>query len=132
MVLTGIKGIKVNKDSEVKKLEKQQRQVCIARNKERDRVWAENRQLHRIPLAVAQEGIENRRSRQEPLVVAHEVSENTQDVVGQSSEVSTPGSQGVTNPEQIIQDLECKRRELLNEAAEIQSAIQVIKRTFRK
>ena len=111
MALTGIKS---NKDSKVQKARNQQRQVCTAQGKERARIWAENRHLRCIPL-----------------VFAHKVSDNLQNVTGERSEVSTSGSQGVTNPEQILQNLESRHQELLKEAAEIQSAIQVIRLTFQ-
>ena len=112
MVLTGIKLDNVDKD---RKERKRQRKIRTAQSKERARIWAENRRLRRIPL-----------------VVAHEVSSNLLNVTRERTEVSTSGSQGVTDPEQIVQNLELRRQELLKEAAEIQSAIQVIRRTYRR
>ena len=106
MVLTGIKSDNVDK---ARKESKRQRKIRIAQAKERARIWADNRRLRRIPL-----------------VVAHEVSSSLLNVCSPS------GSQGVTDPEHIVQNLELRRQELLKEAAEIQSAIQVIRRTYQR
>ena len=103
------KGLR--KDNEQRKLTAQRkRKEQIAQDKERARIWAENRRLRRVPL-----------------VVAHKVT-------GLRSGELISDRQGVSNTDpqavQILLNLECRRRQLLKEADEIQSAIQVIKQTF--
>ena len=108
-------GTKFEKDHDIQKESKRLRKIRTAEAKERARCWAENRRLSRIPL-----------------VVAHEVSSSLQNVSSERTEVSTSSSQGLANSERIVRQLELKRQELLKEAAELQSAIQVIRRTFEK
>ena len=86
------------------KHKKQERQERISRDKERARLWADNRRLRRAPLIVAQE------------------------VTNAYSLAPSSNHQAV----QVLEDLERRRDELLQEAEQIQSAIQVIKRTLLK
>ena len=111
-----LKGKGFDNDNAKRKQEKEQRKLRIAQDKERARVWAENRRLRRVPL-----------------VVAHEVTELRTE--GSTSARTTQPSQqslqqGITDPLAILETLEKRRQLLLREAGEIQSAIQVIRRTL--
>ena len=111
-----LKGKGFDNDNAKRKQEKEQRKLRIAQDKERARVWAENRRLRRVPL-----------------VVAHEVTElrtegSTSARASQPSQQSL--QQGITDPLAILETLEKRRQLLLREAGEIQSAIQVIRRTL--
>lgn len=111
-----LKGKGFDNDNAKRKQEKEQRKKRIAQDKERARVWAENRRLRRVPL-----------------VVAHEVTELRTE--GSTSARTTQPSQqslqqGITDPLAILETLEKRRQLLLREAGEIQSAIQVIRRTL--
>ena len=119
-----LKGKGFDNDNAKRKQEKEQRKLRIAQDKERARVWAENRRLRRVPLVVAHEVTELR---------AHEVTELRTE--GSTSARTTQPSQqslqqGITDPLAILETLEKRRQLLLREAGEIQSAIQVIRRTL--
>ena len=106
MTLTG----KSERDNGEKKRSKQQRQLRIARDKERARIWAVNRRLRR-----------------KPIVVAHKVTGlNTES----TTEVPFSSQQSEANPQIIIKNLVERKHKLLREADEIQFAIQVIQRSF--
>ena len=111
-----LKGKGFDNDNATRKQGKEQRKIRIAQDKQRARVWAENRRLRRVPL-----------------VVAHEVTELRTEV-STSARTSQPSQQSVqqviTDLLVILQSLESRRQLLLREADEIQSAIQVIKRTL--
>ena len=69
----------------------------------------------------------NRRLRREPIVVAYEVTGlNT----NSTTEVSVSSQQRNAKPKLIIKNLVKRKHKLLKEVDEIQSAIQVIRRTF--
>ena len=119
-----LKGKGFDNDNAKRKQEKEQRKKRIAQDKERARVWAENRRLRRVPLVVAHEVTELR---------AHEVTELRTE--GSTSARTTQPSQqslqqGITDPLVILESLEKRRQLLLREAGEIQSAIQVIRQTL--
>ena len=111
-----LKGKGFDNDNAKRKQEREQRKERIAQDKQRARVWAENRRLRRVPL-----------------VVAHEVTELRTEV-STSARSSQPSQQslqqGITDPLVILESLEKRRQLLLREAGEIQSAIQVIRRTL--
>ena len=111
-----LKGKGFDNDNAKRKQDKEQRKERIAQDKQRARVWAENRRLRRVPL-----------------VVAHEVTELRTEV-STSARSSQPSQQsvqqGITDPLVILESLEKRRQLLLREAGEIQSAIQVIRRTL--
>ena len=111
-----LKGKGFDNDNAKRKQDKEQRKERIAQAKQRARVWAENRRLRRVPLVVAHEVTELRT----------EVSTSAQSC--QPSQQSV--QQGITDPLVILESLEKRRILLLREAGEIQSAIQVIRRTL--
>ena len=111
-----LKGKGFDNDNAKRKQEKEQRKERIAQAKQRARVWAENRRLRRVPLVVAHEVTELRT----------EVSTSARS--SQSSQQSV--QQVITDPLVILESLENRRQLLLREAGEIQSAIQVIRRTL--
>ena len=111
-----LKGKGFDNDNAKRKQEREQRKERITQDKQRARVWAENRRLRRVPL-----------------VVAHEVTELRTEV-STSARSSQPSQQSVQqvimDPLVILESLENRRQLLLREAGEIQSAIQVIRRTL--
>ena len=108
-----LKGKGFDNNNTTRKLAKEQRKVHIAQDKQRARFWAENRRLRRVPL-----------------VVAHEVSELRTEVSIQERACQQSVQQVTMDSLIIFQNLESRRQLLLQEAEEIQSAIQVIKRTL--
>ena len=117
-----LKGKEFDKDNATQKLAKEQRKVRIAQDKQRARVWPENRRLRRLPLVVAREVTEL------PTEVSSQEYTGQQGI--QQASIQEPVQQVITDPLAVLVTLENRRQALLQEADEIQSAIQVIKRTL--
>ena len=101
---------KSERNNREKKQLKQQRQLRIPHDKEWARVWAVNRRLRR-----------------EPIAVAHKVTGLNENL---TTEVYFSSQQSEANPQLIIKNLVERKHKLLKEADKIQSAIQVIRRSF--